>query len=231
MSDKDNVGMASRLRDAATEVYAVEPSKARAEDDSSLAAVFDGQGVDATAYGEVVEGVREALGDADEDDAVVVAGSLWTVGEARRLWKDPSTAAAHSSPEEATRWFGETGLRDEPHDTPQRTVRLHDLTHEEGLALERAASRVGCSVTVSGYAPDSYVDAVVTATPQEYRALLDDGIVRKPYDEVFGKGDETQIMGVLNVTPGLVLRRRRVQRRREGGRTRLRDGRKKARIS
>lgn len=200
MSDKDNVGMASHLTDAA-QVYAVEPSKARAEDDGSLAAVFDGQGVDATPCGKVAEGVREALNSAGGDDAVVVTGSLWTVGEARRLWTDDTTAAAHSSPEDGRRYFGKTGLDRGQHDTPQRTVRLHDLTRDEALALERAASRTDASVTVSRYAPDSYVDAVLTATPDEYRALLDEGVVRKPYDEVFGRNTGTKVMGVLNVTP------------------------------
>lgn len=201
MSDKDNVGMASRLAEdgEASHVYAVEPSKARAEDDSALVAVFEAQGVEASAEGSVVEGVRAALADASDDDAVVVTGSLWTVGEARRLWGDGTTAAAPRTHDDATRYFERAEL--EPHDSPGRTLRLHDLTREEALALERVASRVGAQVSVSSYAPDSYVDAVVTATPDEYRELVDEDVVRKPYDDVFGTRDETSVMGILNVTP------------------------------
>ena len=198
MSDKDNVGMASRLAEA-DHVHAVEPSKTRAEDAESLAAVFEGQGVEASAEGSVVDGVRAAVDSAREDDIVVVAGSLWTVAEARRLWADDATAAAHDGGEDAARYYGSAEL--ERHDTPARTVRLHDLTQDEALALERAAARVGASVSVSRYAPEAYVDAVVTATPDEYRALLDEGVVRKPFEEVFGRGDGTRVMGILNVTP------------------------------
>jgi dihydropteroate synthase len=198
MSDKDNVGMASRLS-GADRVYTVEPSKARSEDADSLAAVFESKGVEATPSGTVADGVRAALDSADPEDAVVVAGSLWTVAEARRLWMEDETVASHDGRGDAERYFGTAEL--EPHDTPERTVRLHDMTREEGLALERAAARVGASVSVSRYAPDSYVDAVLTATPEEYRALVDEGVVRKPFREVFGEGDTTRVMGILNVTP------------------------------
>jgi len=198
MSDKDNVGMASLL-DGAAHVHAVEPSRSRAEDADSLAGVFEKQGVGASAHGGVVEGVRAALGSADEDDAVVIAGSLWTVAEARRLWTEDATAAAHGRAEDTKRYFASAELG--AHDTPARTVRINDLRRDEALSLERVGSRVGASVSVSRYAPDTYVDAVVTATPDEYRSLLDEGVVRKPFDEVFGNGHETSVMGILNVTP------------------------------
>ena len=198
MSDKDNVGMASHLEEA-SHVYTVEPSKARAEDSDSLAGLFDAQDIDATSEGSVVDGVRAALADASEDDAVVVTGSIWTVGEARRLWTQDTTAATHDTREEATRYFGSAEL--DTHDTPARTVRLHDLTNQEALALERAASSIGAQVSVSSYAPDSYFDAVVTATPEEYRTLLDEGVVRKPFDELFDERGGTRVMGILNVTP------------------------------
>jgi dihydropteroate synthase len=198
MSDKDNVGIASRF-EGATHVYAVEPSKARSEEDGSLVSVFESQGIDASAEGTVVEGVRAAHSGASDDDAVVITGSLWTVGEARRLWTDGTTATAHTTREDAMRYFGRAEL--DVHDTPARTVRLHDLTHDEALALERAASSAGASVSVSSYAPDSYVDAVLTATPEQYRELLGEGVVRKPYDDVFVPTERTDVMGILNVTP------------------------------
>ncbi|MFP4188579.1 MAG: dihydropteroate synthase, partial [Halobacteriales archaeon] len=198
MSDKDNVRMAERLADS-DHVHAVEPSKSRAEDAESLAKVFEGQGVDVSAHGNVSDGVRAAVDASNSEDAVVVAGSIWTVAEARRLWKENTTAARHDRREDAARYFGSAEL--EPHDTPARTVRLHNLTPDEALALERTASRLGASVSVSRYAPDTYVDAVVTATPDEFRTLVDQGVVRKPFDEVFGGRDGTQVMGILNVTP------------------------------
>ena len=201
MSDKDNVGMASRLSEdgEVSHVYAVEPSKARAEDNDSLASIFETQDVEASSEDSVLGGVCTALADASDGDAVVVTGSLWTVGEARRLWADGTTAAAPRTHDDATRYFGRAEL--DTHDTPARTVRLCDLTHEEALALERAVSRVEAQVSISSYAPDSYVDAVVTATPEEYRELLDEGVLRKPYQEVFGSASRTNVMGILNVTP------------------------------
>ncbi len=199
MSDKDNVGMASHLADEASHVYAVEPSKSRAEDDGALVEVFEGQGAEASAEGAVLDGVGAALAEASEDDAVVVTGSVWTVGETRRRWVETTTAATPRTPDEARRYFGSLEL--DAHDTPARTVHLNDLTHEEALALERAASGLGAQVSVSSYAPDSYVDAAVTATPEEYHALLDSGVVRKPFEDVFDKKDGTRVMGILNVTP------------------------------
>ncbi|MCX2818169.1 MAG: dihydropteroate synthase [Methanobacteriota archaeon] len=198
MSDKDNVGMASCLS-GADRVYTVEPSRARSEDADSLAGVFEGQGVEATPCCGVAEGVRTAVDAAGAGDAVVVAGSLWTVAEARRLWTEDTTAARFDGMQDAGNYFRTAGF--EPHGTPERTVRIHDLTRNEALALERTASRTGASVSVSRYAPDTYVDAVVTATPDEYRALVDEGVVRKPFEEVFGEGDGTDVMGILNVTP------------------------------
>ncbi|MDZ7688767.1 MAG: dihydropteroate synthase [Halobacteriales archaeon] len=201
MSDKDNVGMATRLTEECetSHVYAVEPSKARAEDDEALAVLFESQGVEASAEDSVVGGVGKALADASEDDAVVVTGSLWTVGEARRLWTDGTTTASYTNHDEAARYFRNAEL--DAHDTPARTVRLHDLTRDEALALERVASEVGAQVSVSSYAPDMYVDAVLTATPDEYRELHDEGVVRKPYNEAFGSASRTKVMGILNVTP------------------------------
>jgi dihydropteroate synthase len=198
MSDKDNVGMGSRL-DESDRVYAVEPSKSRAEKDDAIVEIFESRGVESSAYGSVVDGVRAATEAAGEDDAVVVAGSLWTVAEARRLFSDATTAAGHGTREDAKRYFRNAELK--PHDTPPRTVRLHDLTVEEALSLERVASEVGASVSVSRYAPGEYLDAVVTASPDEYRSLLDKGVLRKPFEEVFGGITETQVMGILNVTP------------------------------
>ena len=134
-----------------------------------------------------------------EDDGVVVTGSVWTVGEARRRWADATTAATPRTLGKTREYFGSLEL--DAHDAPTRTVHLNDLTQEEALALERAASRAGAQVSVSSYAPDSHVDAAVTVTPEEYRTLLDEGVVRKPFDEVFNKKDGTRVMGILNVTP------------------------------
>ena len=198
MSDKENVEMAARLG-VADHAHAVEPSKSRAEDPGSLAAVFEGRGVDASEDGNVVDGVRAAVQRAGKEDAVVVTGSLWTVAEARRLWTEDTTAAAHDGQEDSKRYFASAELG--RHDTPSRTVRLHDLTRDEALRLERTAREVGASISVSRYAPDAYVDAVLTATPEEYRSLLDEGVVRKPFEEVFGAPQPTEVMGILNVTP------------------------------
>ncbi|GAD53481.1 dihydrofolate synthase / Folylpolyglutamate synthase / Alternative dihydrofolate reductase 2 / dihydropteroate synthase [Halarchaeum acidiphilum MH1-52-1] len=86
MHDKDHVGMAAALPTPAR-VWTCRPDSRRAEDQDALAAAFRAAGAgEVTAKASVEGALARALDAADADDCVLVAGSLFTVAEARRRW-------------------------------------------------------------------------------------------------------------------------------------------------
>ncbi|WP_255150765.1 dihydropteroate synthase [Halorarius halobius] len=85
MADKDHAGMAAALPEAAT-VYTCRPDFDRAERPAVLAESFEARADDVRAAGNVADALADALEAAGPDDAVVVAGSLFVVAEARRRW-------------------------------------------------------------------------------------------------------------------------------------------------
>lgn len=101
LSDKNHARMAEALPAPST-VYACEPAIDRAEDADALARTFDTDG-DGTVR--VVRSVVSALGSALEaassEDCVLVAGSLYTVAEARQRWVGTQTPKRVSTLEDA----------------------------------------------------------------------------------------------------------------------------------
>lgn len=85
MRDKDWRAMAETFAGFADEVIAVEPDSARSLDKQALADAFAALGVAARAAPSIPEGLAMARGKAGPSGRVVVAGSLYLVGEARGL--------------------------------------------------------------------------------------------------------------------------------------------------
>jgi dihydrofolate synthase/folylpolyglutamate synthase len=83
MSDKDVSGIVSLLTPLAESCYCVCPAVERAMKADTLAGILTGMGIDARSSGSVAEGIIAAQADAAPDVAVVVCGSLFTVGEAK----------------------------------------------------------------------------------------------------------------------------------------------------
>ncbi len=83
LADKDLDGIAAALAPLAAEVVAVEPGMARARPAGEIAAAFAAQGIPASVAESVAAGLREAIARAGSDGAICVAGSLYTVAEAR----------------------------------------------------------------------------------------------------------------------------------------------------
>jgi dihydropteroate synthase len=87
MHDKAHTEMAAALP-APDAVTTCRPALARAADEDVLARVFERQGVDdVTACETVTDAVEGAVARAGENDAVLVTGSLYAIGEARGNWR------------------------------------------------------------------------------------------------------------------------------------------------
>jgi len=86
LTDKDHRGMAAAFADA-TSVVACEPAHDRAEDKAVLARAFaEASDAAISTRSDVAGALDDVLAAATADDCVLVVGSLYTVGEARRRW-------------------------------------------------------------------------------------------------------------------------------------------------
>lgn len=85
LADKDYPAMMGELLGLAREFFTLTPDSPRALPAKTLAEYLEGQGGKATPCGSVQEGLERALTAAGAEDAVCACGSLYMVGEARRL--------------------------------------------------------------------------------------------------------------------------------------------------
>ena len=83
-SNKDLEGIAERLAPLADRAYACASRSVRARGPDEVAEAFASRGVATQAFPTVAEAFAAARADADEGDLVLVAGSLYTVADARR---------------------------------------------------------------------------------------------------------------------------------------------------
>jgi dihydropteroate synthase len=178
MRDKDHAGMCQALPAAAT-VYLAEPDVARAHDTNTLAAVFERETNAMVGQAASVLGaVETALGAADPDDFVLVAGSLYTVAEARDRWTRTPVATRTDTLARARSVMGSADI---PADgrgrgadrLVHRTVRLH--ARRDGAArLKEAMLALGGYCTVSGIEEaHEHVEVLLAGTRDQFRALAD----------------------------------------------------------
>lgn len=85
MKDKDFKEMLSELTGAVDEVVLTKPEIARAALPADVAVYAP----DAMLTGSVRDGLNEAFGRAHKEDMIIIAGSFYTVGEAKRLLDEP----------------------------------------------------------------------------------------------------------------------------------------------
>jgi dihydrofolate synthase/folylpolyglutamate synthase len=83
-ADKDVAGIARALRPLDGAFIVTRYEGARSADPEVLAAALREAGADATVAASLPEAIEDARATADEDDAILVTGSLYTVAEARR---------------------------------------------------------------------------------------------------------------------------------------------------
>ena len=90
MADKELSGILAPLLPLADRVFAVAPALERALPAGELATYCFGAGVEAMDAGSVAQGIELARNLAQDDDLILVCGSLFTVGEARSHLKSRS---------------------------------------------------------------------------------------------------------------------------------------------
>ena len=226
MGDKDIAGVCERLPPAAT-VATCRPASDRAASERVVARAFEAAGYETVATHRTVDGaVSAALDAAADGDAVCVTGSLYTVAEARRRWSRRPLAGRFetiSGVETAMRRTSVTdaGITRMRSKGVHRSVRL-SVTHRQAAYLKQELLSAGGECAVSGVTADGeLVDVLLLATIAQYDRVLRSlagqtqelavigdqlrralGIRHEPsWDAYPWAGDETAIMGIVNVTP------------------------------
>jgi len=225
MRDKDH-GAMQRALPSAAELLVVEPDVGRAQDAETLAAVLErGRDGPVGTCESVLGAVDRALRAAGPDDAVLVAGSLYTVAEARDRWTRTPRVVEPATPSEADAVMKNADVparrrREHADRAVHRTVRLHARRRQAAELRERMLA-LGGDCTVSGITTaDEHVEVVLAGTLDQHRALLA-ALRGEPggFDHLATQlattlsledgaatpdlpwGDGPTVMGILNVTP------------------------------
>lgn len=217
MEEKDHQAMVAELP-SADSVYLCRPSVDRAESIETLAGTFAGHAEAISQVDSVLEATEQALSSADENDLVLITGSLYVVAEARDRWtrlvipkqNDKVAPVESLSADAEARGIGDT--------TNIRTFKTN-LRPEQAAHVTDVLNSVGGICVVSeANAPSKRVSAVLSGTVSQFRELtdcIDDaGLgLRHLSDQLRGAispanqtdsyswGGETALMGILNVTP------------------------------
>ncbi|WP_459192581.1 dihydropteroate synthase [Halosimplex sp. J119] len=182
MTDKDHRGIAAAFADAdPSQVVACRPDHDRAESVAVIAQAFEEETDAAVDTHESVAGALDrALEAAGPDDAVVVAGSLYAVAEARARWARPAVPArvdsldaaretlerAHVSASDAA---GASG------DAVHRVLRMR-LRPRQARRLQSELRALGgeCALSALSDQDEEPVDAVLMATRAQFDRLVAD---------------------------------------------------------
>jgi len=226
MHEKDYRGMADALP-APDTVTTCQPTIDRAEDEGVLAEVFDRAGVSEVHTRNSVPGALErALKAADEDDFVLVTGSLYAVAEARSRWTStpvPKTVRGLGDAREALEGADVTppGVWRMRAKGVHRVLKVRVQRRQAQYLKEEMLSLGGeCAVSGLSEQEDVVVDAVLMGTLSQFKRLAEK-LADQPYGlSVFGERlrdaldiqtppperdypwqDGTAVMGILNVTP------------------------------
>ncbi|GAB7013435.1 dihydropteroate synthase [Halolamina salina] len=225
MHDKDTAAMAAALPDGSVTTCA--PATDRAEDPEVLARTFEDAGYDdVRSTGSVANALSLAREDAEEDDALLVTGSLYAVAEARATWTRLQIPKRIESIDEA-----ETVLRNgqvsEPGIWRMRGKADHRVLHTrvqqrqaEYLKQEMLSLDGECSASALRSGGELH-DVVLSGTMAQFKRLAEKlqgqpwglselgeeireslGIQYSPPErDLPWPQDRTAVMGVLNVTP------------------------------
>ncbi|AWB28661.1 dihydropteroate synthase [Halococcoides cellulosivorans] len=218
MADKDHRGMAEALPEA-DRIVATRPANDRAETPTVLSETLGDAHPGATRVIEpdVEDALEVALAGAEPSDAVVLAGSLYAVAEARSGWTRTVVEPRIDDDPSLDALFDRASVADNAIDARQRTLHTR-LPVAHARALDHAIESAGGSCWISGYADRTGpVDVVVMATEATVRRALNaadlpttvenrlrDRIGRAGAGEVapdWPWADDPAIMGILNVTP------------------------------
>ena len=225
MHEKDHHAMAEALPNAA-HVVTCAPSIDRAEDPAVLASVFGEVSGSVEAAPSVAEAVSRAFDAAGEDDCVLVAGSLYVVGEARSTWsrrgvpkRVDSVSEMHATATDAHAPIDDRAARSGVHRVltvragRAAAIRLSEITAAVGGSSVRSAfgDREGIDpeVVLSGTLAEfdrligraDEDPAVPRTVVDRIRAGVDPGSVRAGGSHGYPWEAGPTVMGILNVTP------------------------------
>ncbi|ELY56777.1 dihydropteroate synthase [Natronococcus amylolyticus DSM 10524] len=224
MTEKDHEGMAEALPDPDS-VFLCQPNVPRAESLPVLADAFEGRAGRIDQSGSVLEATERALSRADEDDLVLVAGSLYAVAEARDRWSRLQVPKRTKTEPEAQSVLEGMGLEESVVEATAeravgRTVKTY-LRDPQAERISRTFEAIGGSCTLSPTETSTRrITTVLSGTNAQFQELIDEldgeelglahvssqlrGIVEDDGREDDGRlpwNRETAVMGVLNVTP------------------------------
>lgn len=225
MSDKDHAGMAAALP-RADHAHTCRPDFDRAESATALAAVFEDHAEAVSVGSSIPKTVETAIDAADEDDAVLVCGSLFVVAEARRRWTREYVPKRVPDIETSTVVLNNANVT-EGGVYRMRAKGVHRVlaTHvrpRQANYLKQELLSLGGECATSGIDPQDreLVDVVLMGTLSQFKRLarkLDEqplglsvvadevrealGIQRRSDDRGYPWADGTAVMGILNVTP------------------------------
>ncbi|QWC19390.1 dihydropteroate synthase [Halorubrum sp. 2020YC2] len=184
MHDKDHAETAAALPDAATAITC-RPAIDRAEDPHVLAAALRAAGVDrVTAGDDVSDALATAVEAADEDDCVLLVGSLFAVAEARaahtRTVRERSVRGADDAAHALdTAGVPPTGVAANRDGVDHRVLTLR-LRGDRAERVASEARAVGGDAALGGLGADEdrgaggeRVPVTVAGTVAELRALVD----------------------------------------------------------
>jgi len=212
MSDKDYEQMIDTLPKVET-AFTARPKLDRAAETESLAAAFEGQAAQIQQVDSVSEATERAIATADEDDFVLVTGSLYAVAEVRDRWSRLVV------PKENPQQPSSAGTA-EPESEPdiRRHVLSVTLRRDQATVVKQQFEDCGgtCACSTVGM-PEKLVDTTLSGTPQQFHQLanrldaagLGLGRVATQIEDVLSErsfappldSDRAAVMGILNVTP------------------------------
>ena len=223
MHDKDLGAMIDALP-RPTHVFTCSPDKKRAEDERVLASAWEAAGVESVeAVGSVLASVDRAIERAGPGDAVVVAGSLYTVAAARQRWSRTviPVDAKLASEAAGTEPLAELDRAERPVPAAHRrfaTVRTR-LSRAAARTVQAEMLRAGGECEISDLIQQArFVDVLLSGTRADFAALLDSLADRdccptlpadieaalEPASRTLPGVDQEYtpaLMGIINVTP------------------------------
>jgi dihydropteroate synthase len=215
MSDKDHEGMIAEYPDVET-AFVTSPETDRAADPAVLADAFADSANTVTQVESVLEATERALATADEEDFVLVTGSLYAVAEARDRWTRLLVPKHRGRRLDDDVFTGASFSESTVEDLDNCVFNTYLRSDQAQVVANRLEALGGtCRRSTSG-APGKFVVTVLSGTRSQLRTLADelaaegyglkhvsrqlsaaiDGPAGGPLDL-----DRTAVMGVLNVTP------------------------------
>jgi dihydropteroate synthase len=182
MTDKDHRGIAAAFADTdLARVVACRPDHDRAESEAVVARAFAAETDASVETHEVVAGALDrALDAASSDDAVVVAGSLYAVAEARTRWTRPTVPTRVDSLGDARETLerahvASEGVRESSGDATYHVLRTR-LRPEQARRLQSELRALGgeCALSALVDQDEESVDAALMGTRSQFDRLVAD---------------------------------------------------------